>query len=124
MGAQAPVFEAVLKELGAGQKRTHWMWFVFPQERGLGRSETARHYGIASLDEARAYLAHETLGPRLVHCTELVLAIEHESLYEIFGAPDDLKFCSSMKLFASVDGDSDGDSDGVFARAARRYCGG
>jgi uncharacterized protein (DUF1810 family) len=91
--AQEPVFETVLAELRAGRKRTHWMWFVFPQLAGLGRSSTARFYGISSIDEARAYLAHPVLGPRLDRCTRIVLASDGPSLHAIFGSPDDLKRC-------------------------------
>jgi len=98
--AQAPVFDAVLEELRAGRKRSHWMWFVFPQLRGLGRSPTAQFYGIASLDEARAYLAHPLLGPRLDLCTKTVLQNAGRPLRTIFGSPDDMKFRSSMTLFA------------------------
>ena len=98
--AQAPVFDRVLAELHAGRKRSHWMWFIFPQLRGLGFSATARLYGIDSLEEARAYLAHPVLGARLNACTRAVLAIEGRSLHEIFGSPDDMKFASSMTLFA------------------------
>src|SRR3712207_1394859 len=87
--AQAPMFTTALNELKAGQKRSHWMWFVFPQLSGLGRSAMATLYGIGSLDEARAYLAHPLLGPRLVECTRAVLAIEGRSLHAIFGSPDD-----------------------------------
>lgn len=115
--AQRPVVGAVMDELAAGRKRTHWMWFVFPQLRDLGRSTTARHYGIAALDEARAYLAHPVLGPRLKRCTELVLAAKDRSLHDIFGAPDDMKFRSSMTLFAVA-------GAGPFARAITALCGG
>jgi uncharacterized protein (DUF1810 family) len=100
VAAQAPVFETALQELRAGQKRSHWIWFIFPQLRGLGRSRTAEFYGITSLDEARAYLAHPVLGPRLALCTEAVLSVTGKSLHQIFGSPDDLKFGSSMTLFA------------------------
>src|SRR3954447_17701261 len=103
--AQAPVFSAVLDELKAGRKRSHWMWFVFPQLRGLGHSPTAEFYGLRSLDEARAYLAHPVLGPRLILCTETVLAVEGRSLQAIFGSPDDLKFCSSMTVFTLAAGE-------------------
>ena len=98
--AQDPVLAQVRIELRAGAKRTHWMWFVFPQLAGLGRSDTARHYALSSLDEARAYLAHPLLGPRLVECTSLVNAVKDRSAHRIFGNPDDLKFHSSMTLFA------------------------
>ncbi|MGF7175629.1 DUF1810 domain-containing protein [Azospirillum doebereinerae] len=104
VSAQEPVFATVLEELRAGRKRSHWMWFVFPQRRGLGRSETALFYGIDSLDEARAYLAHPILGPRLEQATRAVLAIQGRSLHAIFGYPDDLKFRSSMSLFAEAAG--------------------
>ncbi|MCG5239888.1 DUF1810 domain-containing protein [Azospirillum doebereinerae] len=104
VSAQEPVFATVLEELRAGRKRSHWMWFVFPQRRGLGRSETALFYGIDSLDEARAYLAHPILGPRLEQATRAVLVIQGRSLHAIFGYPDDLKFRSSMSLFAEAAG--------------------
>src|SRR4051812_39696688 len=94
--AQEPVFSTALAELRAGRKRTHWMWFIFPQLRGLGRSPTAIYYGIGSLDEARAYLAHPVLGPRLDLCTDAVLGVEGRTLHEIFGSPDNMKFHSSM----------------------------
>ena len=116
--AQAPIFETALGELKAGRKRSHWMWFVFPQLRGLGRSSTAQFYGIGSLDEARAYLAHRLLGPRLTLCAETVLAIEGRSLHEIFGSPDDMKFHSSMSLFARAATDR----ESAFRRALDRYC--
>ncbi|ACB96372.1 DUF1810 domain-containing protein [Beijerinckia indica] len=98
--AQAPLFASILEELKAGRKRSHWMWFIFPQLRGLGQSSTAEFYGISSLAEARAYLAHPLLGPRLILCTETVLALEGSPLHAIFGSPDDMKFGSSMTLFA------------------------
>jgi uncharacterized protein (DUF1810 family) len=116
--AQAPVFETVLAELRAGRKRTHWMWFIFPQLADLGRSSTARFYGIGSLEEARAYLAHSVLGPRLDQCARIVLESESPSLHAIFGSPDDLKFRSSMTLF-SVAADDPGN---VFCHALERWC--
>lgn len=116
MSAQAPVIDAVRAELRAGRKRTHWMWFVFPQIAGLGRSETARFYAIASLDEAQAYLAHPVLGERLVGCTRLVLAVPGRSVVEIFGSPDDMKFHSSMTLFGRA---SSGQT--VFGEALARW---
>ena len=100
---QDPVLAQVRRELGEGRKRSHWMWFVFPQLRGLGRSATALRYGIGSLAEAQAYLAHPALGPRLVECTGLVNTVEGRSVHEIFGGPDDLKFHSSMTLFAAAE---------------------
>ena len=116
--AQAPVFDTALAELRAGHKRSHWMWFVFPQLRGLGQSATARFYGVASLGEARAYLAHPLLGPRLDRCTRAVLAGDGRSLNAILGSPDDMKFRSSMTLFAlaATDGDN------AFREALGRYC--
>jgi uncharacterized protein (DUF1810 family) len=102
--AQEPVFARVCAELAAGVKQTHWMWFIFPQLRGLGSSPMAQLYAIASLDEARAYLAHPLLGERLRHCTRLVNGLEGRSAQEIFGDPDELKFRSSMTLFARAAG--------------------
>lgn len=116
--AQAPVFSTVMEELTAGRKRSHWIWFIFPQLRGLGRSATAEFYGIGSLDEARAYLAHALLGPRLDLCTRTVLAVEDRSLHEIFGSPDDLKFCSSMTLFALAAPNE----KSIFRQAIERWC--
>jgi uncharacterized protein (DUF1810 family) len=114
--AQNPVFDRVLEELAAGRKRTHWMWFVFPQLAGLGRSDMARFYAIADLDEAQRYLAHPVLGPRLVRCTELVVAVEGRTAHEIFGSPDDLKFRSSMTLFMQPK-----DAPAIFAAALDKY---
>jgi len=116
--AQAPVFDTALAELKAGEKRSHWMWFVFPQLRGLGQSSMAKFYGIGSLAEARAYLAHPVLGRRLKLCTEAVLAVEGRSSHEIFGSPDDMKFGSSMTLFARASADE----PSVFRHALDRYC--
>jgi uncharacterized protein (DUF1810 family) len=104
--AQERVYDTVLAELRSGAKRSHWIWFVFPQLRGLGHSATAQHYGISSIDEARAYLAHPVLGPRLRECTRLVAAIDGRSVDEIFGWPDNLKVRSSMTLFAHATDDS------------------
>ncbi len=114
--AQAQVFQQVTSELKAGREMSHWMWFVFPQIRGLGQSSTSIKYAIAGLDEARAYLAHPVLGPRLRECTRLVLLLENRSAVEIFGRPDDMKFRSCMTLFAQVSRDED-----IFARALERY---
>lgn len=100
--AQASTYEAARAELAAGSKRTHWMWFVFPQMKGLGSSHNALFYGIGSREEARAYLAHPVLGPRLVECAMLVLAVRGRTPAEILGSPDDLKLLSSMTLFAAV----------------------
>jgi uncharacterized protein (DUF1810 family) len=104
--AQNSVIDEVKKELRSGRKRSHWMWFVFPQMEGLGRSETARRYAISSRGEAEAYLSHPVLGPRLRDCTALVNAVEGRSANEIFGSPDDLKFRSSMTLFEALAEDS------------------
>ena len=104
--AQDRVYDTVLAELRNGAKRSHWIWFVFPQLRGLGRSATAQHYGISSLEEARAYLAHPVLGPRLRDCTRLVAATDGRSVDEIFGWPDNLKVRSSMTLFSHATADN------------------
>jgi uncharacterized protein (DUF1810 family) len=100
--AQGPVMEQVRSELRAGRKRGHWMWFIFPQIRGLGSSPTAVHYAIGSREEAAAYLKHPVLGARLVDCTRLVLAVRRRTSEEIFGEVDSMKFRSSMTLFAAV----------------------
>ena len=118
--AQEPVFATALQELRDGRKRSHWMWFVFPQLRGLGRSSTAEFYGIASLDEARAYLAHPVLGPRLESATRAVLAVQGRTLHAIFGSPDDMKFHSSMTLFAVAAGEA----ASPWREALARVCGG
>ncbi len=103
--AQAPVFERVLRELGAGRKESHWMWFVFPQIAGLGHSPMAQRYAIGSLDEAEAYLGHDLLGARLAQCTDLVNRITGRSILSILGRPDDMKFRSSMTLFSRATAD-------------------
>jgi len=100
--AQAPVYGNVVSELRAGRKRSHWMWFIFPQIAGLGQSEMSQKYAIRSTDEAAAYLAHPVLGQRLRECAGLVAAIEDKHIEEIFDSPDDRKFHSSMTLFADV----------------------
>jgi uncharacterized protein (DUF1810 family) len=102
VAAQAPVYERVRAELRAGRKRSHWMWFVFPQIEGLGSSAMARRFAIASREEAEAYLAHPVLGPRLIECMRLVNLVEGSSIAQIFGSPDDMKFRSSMTLFARI----------------------
>jgi uncharacterized protein (DUF1810 family) len=117
--AQEPLMPRVLEELRAGQKRSHWMWFVFPQIAGLGHSPMARHYAVGSLYEAQAYLAHPVLGPRLVDCTKAVNAVEGRSVHTIFGSPDDMKFRSSMTLFARAE-----PGQKVFRTALERYCDG
>jgi uncharacterized protein (DUF1810 family) len=100
--AQNPVWDTVRSELVAGHKRTHWMWFIFPQLQGLGRSSMAHRYGISGVQEASAYLEHPVLGPRLLECTRWVNEVQGRSVAQIFGSPDDLKFHSSMTLFGRV----------------------
>jgi uncharacterized protein (DUF1810 family) len=117
--AQDGVIDDVRAELAAGRKRSHWMWFVFPQLRGLGTSGTALHYGIASLEEARAFLAHPVLGARLRECCALMLAVPQRSAHEILGSPDDLKFRSCLTLFSLVAPDDD-----LFQRCLERFHGG
>lgn len=118
--AQSSVIDTALAELRAGRKRSHWMWFVFPQLRGLGRSDMATLYGIGSLDEARAFLAHPLLGPRLEECTRAALDATAGTLRELLGSPDDMKFHSSMTLFALASG-NDG---GIYRQALDRWCDG
>jgi uncharacterized protein (DUF1810 family) len=117
--AQDGIHEAALAELTAGRKRTHWMWFVFPQISGLGLSPMAQRYAISGLDEARAYLAHPLLGARLLDCTRAVNRIEGRTARDIFGSPDDLKFRSSMTLFAEAS-----PQQPAFGEALSRYYGG
>jgi uncharacterized protein (DUF1810 family) len=119
VAAQAPVMGEVLAELRAGRKRTHWMWFVFPQLQGLGTSAMAQRYGIASLAEARAYLAHPVLGPRLRECCEAMLQVPGRSALQILGSPDDLKFRSCVTLFGLA-----APQDDLFRRCLDRFCGG
>lgn len=114
--AQDPVFDRVQAELNAGHKRSHWMWFIFPQFAGLGDSEMSRRFAIRSLEEARAYLEHPLLGARLRTCTLEVLNIQQRSVAAIFGHPDDLKFHSSMTLFAEV-----APEDSPFHQALNQY---
>ena len=109
-------YEQALGEINSGRKRSHWMWYVFPQCAGLGLSPTSRHYAIGSLDEARAYLAHPILGPRLIACAEATLKVNDRSAHDIFGSPDDMKLRSSATLFSLV---SAGDS--VFHRVLEKY---
>jgi len=118
VAAQDPVIDRALAELRAGRKHSHWMWFIFPQIAGLGRSDMARRYALASLEEARAYLAHAILGPRLEACTRAALSVEDRSASDIFGFPDDLKFRSSMTLFAHAAPDND-----LFRAALEKYFG-
>jgi uncharacterized protein (DUF1810 family) len=100
--AQAPIYDQALAELRAGQKQSHWMWFVFPQIASLGQSATSRAYAIQSLDEARAYLAHPVLGVRYRECCQAAMNVRGKSVRDIFGTPDDLKLCSSLTLFAEA----------------------
>jgi uncharacterized protein (DUF1810 family) len=116
LSAQEDDYPQVLAELRAGQKRSHWIWFIFPQMKGLGYSSMSIHFGIGSLEEAAAYWRHPVLGPRLEECTGLVNLVEKRSIYEIFGSPDDMKFRSSMTLFSRAAPDVP-----VFAEALRKY---
>lgn len=115
LSAQEGVYDRALAELKSGLKRTHWMWYIFPQMEGLGHSPTARYYSIKSIEEARQYLNHPVLGKRLLECTEAVLALKWGSVSDIFSYPDDLKFKSSMTLFEKIAGS-------VFSSALDRYC--
>jgi len=117
--AQSGIFDQVCSELRAGRKRSHWMWYIFPQITGLGSSTTAQEFAISSLAEAAAYLGHPVLGPRLRTCTELVSAIEGRSIEEIFGYPDHLKFHSSITLFACA-----APHEPIFQAALQKYFGG
>jgi uncharacterized protein (DUF1810 family) len=103
---QERAYDTVLDELRAGRKASHWIWFIFPQLAGLGRSGTAQQFAIGSLDEAKAYLQHPVLGPRLRACTQLVLNVEGRSAEEIFSSPDNLKFRSCMTLFMNATNDN------------------
>jgi uncharacterized protein (DUF1810 family) len=116
VAAQEGVYPGVVAELRAGQKTGHWIWFIFPQVAGLGRSAMSQHYAIASLDEARAYLAHPVLGPRLRECAGLVLATTARSADEIFGGIDAVKLRSSMTLFHRADPD-----EAIFAELLDRF---
>jgi uncharacterized protein (DUF1810 family) len=117
--AQASVYEQVRSELRAGRKSGHWMWFIFPQIRGLGHSRMAEIFALDSMEEAAAYLAHSVLGPRLRECTQLMIQAQGRTLEEILGIPDNLKFRSSMTLFAQATTDN-----AVFVEALRIYCDG
>ena len=119
VAAQSGIYEHALAEIASGRKRSHWMWYVFPQLVGLGASATSRKYAISSLAEAEAYLRHELLGARLVACADAALAVEGRSAREIFGSPDDLKLRSSATLFAQVSPDGS-----VFHRLLEKYFGG
>ena len=117
--AQSPMLATVMQELQAGQKRTHWTWFIFPQLVGLGHSHTAQFYAIDSLAEAIAYLEHPLLGPRLADCTKAVIDSQESSLRRLFGSPDDVKFHSSMTLFALASRD-----ESIFIKAIEQRCNG
>lgn len=119
VAAQEAAYTQAVAELRQGQKQSHWMWYIFPQMRGLGRSPLAQKYGIASAAEACAYLAHPVLGPRLVECTQLVLDADKASASDVFRFPDDLKFRSCMTLFAQAAAEPS-----VFSAALRKYYGG
>jgi uncharacterized protein (DUF1810 family) len=116
ISAQKGIYESALAELRGGQKRTHWMWFIFPQIDGLAYSTTSKHYAVKSIEEARQYLNHPVLGARLLECAETLLAVEGRSVSEIFGYPDDLKLKSSMTLFSYV-----ADPRSVFVRVLEKY---
>jgi uncharacterized protein (DUF1810 family) len=119
LNAQEGAYEDVLAELRDGRKRTHWMWFIFPQIAGLGSSPMAQHYAISGHAEGLAYLAHSTLGQRLRQCTELVNQVPNSTIDSIFGYPDDLKFHSSVTLFAAV-----APAEAIFQQALEKYFGG
>jgi uncharacterized protein (DUF1810 family) len=119
LDAQKSVYDRVCSELRQGRKTSHWMWFIFPQLKGLGFSETAQRFAISSLSEAEAYLAHPILGPRLSECTKLVSDVDGRTASEIFGYPDDLKFRSCMTLFAKATPHNE-----VFLQALNKYFGG
>jgi uncharacterized protein (DUF1810 family) len=119
LSAQAGVYPQVLAELGAGLKRSHWIWFIFPQMKGLGFSSHSQFYGIGSLEEARAYWRHPVLGPRLEECTILVNLVQKTPIERILGSPDELKFRSSMTLFSRAAPDT-----AVFSQALDKYFGG
>jgi uncharacterized protein (DUF1810 family) len=123
VSAQASTYAQARAELAGGRKRTHWMWFIFPQVRGLGSSAMAERYAISGFEEAREYLRHPLLGARLRECTGLVNAVKGRTLEEIFGYPDDLKFHSSVTLFARA-AEGSGAEDAVFAEALTKYFGG
>jgi uncharacterized protein (DUF1810 family) len=114
--AQENVYEQVLAEIRSGTKRTHWMWYIFPQLDGLAFSSTSQHYSIKSAAEAKAYLDHPVLGPRLLECAEAVVRVDGRSVMDIFGSPDDLKLRSCATLFAYVS-----PPDSVFDRLLRKY---
>lgn len=119
LAAQQPIYAQALEELRDGHKRSHWMWFIFPQIAGLSHSAMAERYAISSRAEAEAYLAHPVLGARLRECTAAMLSHRQTSAHAILGSPDDLKFCSSMTLFAAVS-----QAGSSFEQALQQFCGG
>jgi uncharacterized protein (DUF1810 family) len=122
--AQQGCYSRVLEELATGAKTSHWMWFIFPQLKGLGLSATARRFGLAGLEEARAYLAHPLLGQRLRECARALLSIEGRSAHQIFGSPDDLKLRSCLTLFAAAAAPGPGADEGLFGAVLGKYYGG
>jgi uncharacterized protein (DUF1810 family) len=116
MRAQEQHYEQALSEIRCGRKRSHWMWFIFPQFDGLAFSSTSKHYAIRSVDEAKAYLEHPILGARLIECMEALIGVQERSAAEIFGSPDDLKLRSCATLFAVVSS-----PDSVFSRLLDKY---
>jgi uncharacterized protein (DUF1810 family) len=119
VAAQEEDFDDACRELRAGRKTGHWIWYTFPQMKGLGVSSTSEFYGISSLAEAKAYLAHPVLGPRLLEATQLVLEIKERNLHQIFGTPDNLKFLSCMTLFERAS-----EEDNIFGKALDKFCNG
>ena len=119
LSAQDGIYEDALQELRSGQKRSHWMWYVFPQINGLGASDTARRYAIKSLEEAGKYLEHPVLGTRLLDCTKSINNLKGRTALQIFGSPDDRKFCSSMTLFELIAG-----QNLEYSSALDKYCSG
>ena len=114
--AQEPIYNQALAELKSGRKRSHWMWFIFPQIDGLGLSTTAKQYSIKNLREAEAYLKHPVLGKRLLECCEAILSVQKKSAFEILGSPDDLKLCSCVTLFGCVS-----EAGSLFERVLEKY---
>lgn len=119
LAAQTDTYDTALREIKNGRKQSHWMWFIFPQIRGLGFSETSIFYAIQSREEAEAYLNHPILGQRLIEISEALLRIEDKSAYQIFGSPDDVKLKSCMTLFAALE-----KANPVFGQVLERYFGG
>ncbi len=118
--AQKETYASALAELQAGRKRSHWMWYIFPQVAGLGRTDIAIFFAVKDIDEAKAYLKHPVLGSRLIDCTQAVMAIEGSTLLKIFGKPDNRKFCSCMTLFSEVA--ETPEHQALFTAAIKKYC--